>query len=189
MKSSSHSRRIIGITGPFGSGKTTAANILKKYGYFVTTLSSPLEEEAKKRNLPLTRKVLQDLGNELRSKEGSGILMKIAIESSDAEKLVVDGLRNIGEIEELRKHGNSVVLAIIADKRVRYKRLKKLKRREELTPELFNELDLRDLGVNEKITGLQTAFCISLADAFIDSNESLEQFEKDIEKFVVNYDR
>ena len=188
MKSSKSSRRIIGITGPFGSGKTTASNVFKKFGYSVTTLSKPLEEEAVRRGLPLTRKVLQDLGNEMRAEQGSGILMKKALESNNSDKLVVDGLRNIGEIEELRKNEGSVVLAIVADKQVRFERLKKLTRRENLTPELFNKLDLRDLGVNEKMTGLQTAFCIALADFFLDSNETIGKFEADIEKFIKKYD-
>jgi dephospho-CoA kinase len=46
---------------------------------------------------------------------------------------------------------------------------------------------LRDLGVNEKITGLQTALCIALADVYIDSNGILEEFESDLEKFIKSY--
>ena len=57
-------RSLIGITGAFGSGKTTAAQYLEDKGYTVVVLSKPLEEEAIKRKLPMTRKTLQDIGNE-----------------------------------------------------------------------------------------------------------------------------
>lgn len=181
------SPNIIGITGPFGSGKTTASQFFEKKGYKVIALSSFLEEEAKKRKLQITRKVLQDLGNEWRSLYGHGVLMDKALKSARGEqKIVIDGVRNLGELVVLKKK-KGIVLAVIADRKVRYDRLKNLKRREKLTPALFEKLDLRDIGVNEKITGLQTAFCIALADVFIDSNTGMEDFEKKLEIFLKKY--
>lgn len=183
-------QHIIGITGAFGSGKSTAANFLEAKGYKKIYLSSYLEQEAKKRNLPLTRKVLQDLGNEFREKEGNGVLMEKALaDVRDEEKIVIDGLRNLGEIEELKKAKNAVVLGIVADRDIRFARLKNLKRREKLDEALFYKLDLRDLGVGEKITGLQTAFCISLADVYIDSNSGLDGFYKKLEVFLQEYEK
>jgi len=179
--------QIIGLTGAFGSGKSTAAAFFKQHGFRIVILSSFLEEEAVLRKLPVTREVLQDIGNELREKHGSGILMKMALRNVGSdEKIVIDGLRNLSELEELKSHGGSLV-AIVADRNVRYERLKNLKRREKLTPELFTKLDLRDLGVNEKMTGLQTAFCIAYADYFIDSNEGLDRFREKIEVFITKY--
>jgi dephospho-CoA kinase len=43
--------RVIGITGPFGSGKTTASHFFEKKGYKIISLSSFLEEKALKRGL------------------------------------------------------------------------------------------------------------------------------------------
>lgn len=45
-------RFIIGITGAFGSGKSTAASYFKEKGYHVVSLSSLLEDEAKKKKSP-----------------------------------------------------------------------------------------------------------------------------------------
>lgn len=178
---------IIGITGPFGSGKTTASEYFQKKGYKVVVLSSFLEAEAKKRKLPITRKTLQDLGNEWRKLYGYSILMEKALKSAKhEEKIVIDGIRNVGELE-LLKRKKGTLLAIVADRKVRYERLKNLKRREKLTQALFEKLDLRDLGINEKITGLQTAFCIALADVFIDSNTGIQDFQKKLENFLKQY--
>ncbi len=181
-------RSIIGITGAFGSGKSTAATLIEREGYKKVYLSSYLELEAKKRKLPLTRKVLQDLGNEMRESQGSGVLMQRALQDLRNEnKIVVDGLRNLGEVTVLKKQKGSVLLSIMADREVRFNRLRLLKRREKLTPKLFERLDLRDLGVNEKITGLQTAFCIALADVYIDSNSTMDVFEAKILNFLNKY--
>lgn len=188
MKSSRISKRIIGIAGAFGSGKTTAANYFLKKGYAVIALSEPLEKEAIKRKLPITRKVLQDIGNEWREKYGSGILATKALEAVKSKnKIVIDGLRNLGEVDVLRKK-NGILLSIVADRDVRFERLRKLKRREKLTKDLFKSLDLRDLGVDEKITGLQTGLCIALADVYIDSNSDVKDFERKLDKFLAKYE-
>jgi len=185
-----HPKYIIGLTGPFGSGKSTAASFFKSKGYEVAILSKPLEEEAVRRNLPITRKNLQDIGNEWRKKFGSGILVKKAIEGLfEKDKVVIDGLRNIGEINEIRQYKNSLIIAVIADRKVRLNRLKNLKRREKLTKALFDQLDSRDLGIGEKDTGLQVAFCIALADRFIDSNAGLSEFKNKLEKLLDKYER
>lgn len=189
MKSLKAQRYIIGVTGPFGSGKSTAASFFESQGYKKIYLSFYLEQEAEKRGLKITRKVLQDIGNELREKFGNGYLMKKALSSlKDEKKVVIDGIRNLGEIEEIRKYKNSLVVAIIANRDVRLKRLKKLKRREKLTKDLFDSLDSRDLGVGEKMTGLQGAFCLALADVFIDSNGDLKAFNSKLKKFLKEYE-
>lgn len=181
---------IIGITGAFGSGKTTAASFFREKDYKVVVLSQILEEIAKKRKLSITRKNLQDIGNEIRLKSGAGSLIKQVLKKYASEKkLVIDGLRNYEEIVELKKIKGSVLLGIIADRDVRFERLKNLKRREKLTKELFEKLDLRDLGVGERITGLQTAICIALADFYIDSNINIKTFYKNLSKFLNDYER
>ncbi len=176
---------VIGITGAFGSGKSTAASFFVSKKYKLITLSSFLEEEVQNRNLPNTRKVLQDIGNEWRKDYGSGILAKKAIENTKNHKLIViDGIRNIGEVEELRKSKNFILVAVISDRAIRFNRIKNHKKREKLTWELFNKLDYRDLGLNEKSTGLQVAFCTAIADVYIENNENIEVFKEKLEEFI-----
>lgn len=175
---------IIGITGAFGSGKSTAASFFESKGFKKIILSSFLEEEARKCRVgKITRKTLQDIGNEWRKKYGSGVLAKKALalfKKDKTDRCVIDGIRNVGEIDELRKNDAFVLLAIIADRRIRFERLRKLKRRELLTWELFTKLDRRDLGLGQKKTGLQVAACIALADVFIENNGSMGDFKKKI---------
>lgn len=180
--------QVIGITGTFGSGKSTAAAFLESLGFEKLTLSSFLELEAKKRKAKkITRRLLQDIGNEWREKYGKGVLAKIAIESikdSGNKKYVIDGIRNTGEIEAFKKETDFTLIGIIADRNVRFERLKKLKRREDLTPELFFKLDCRDLGLGQKTTGLQVAFCFALADYFIENNSTITNLKNRLSKFL-----
>lgn len=179
---------LLGITGAFGSGKTTASSLFVERGFTKISLSSFLEAELQKeRDQAITRKALQDKGNELRHTYGAGILAEKALEQIDhdqREHVVIDGIRNLGEIEALRKHPSFLLLAIVSNRKVRFDRLKTAPRREDLTWELFTKLDYRDLGVGEKDTGLQTGMCIALADVFVDNNSSLDAFEQKLGKVL-----
>lgn len=178
---------VIGITGAFGSGKSTAAQFFEKEGFVQIALSSFLEEEAHKRQLPITRKVLQDIGNEWREQQGKGILATLALEKvtrDHVEKVIIDGIRNVGEIEVLRKEAEFVLLAIVADRKVRFERLSKIKRREDLTWDLFTKLDYRDLGIESSERGLQVASCIALADSYIENNAGKEAFLERLQRFL-----
>ena len=154
---------LIGITGGFGSGKSTAASFFESRGFKKIILSLFLEEEARRRGFKkITRKILQDIGNEWRKKFGHGILAEKAVNYIKKEKIkkaVIDGIRNSGEVKKFKKEKNFVLLAIITDKKNRFERLKNLKRREKLTWELFKKLDRRDMGLGQKQTGLQVLAC------------------------------
>ena len=179
--------KVIGITGGFGSGKSTAASFFESKGYRKITLSQFLEEEVGKRGLLITRKNLQDIGNEWREKFGSGILAKKALEfalNSKARKVVIDGIRNTGEIRELEKE-EFVLVAIEASEKIRFERLKNLKRREKLTWELFQKLDDRDMGEENSDAGLQLRRCMEMADTRVKNEGSLEEFEKKLGELAI----
>lgn len=173
---------IIGITGAFGSGKSTATKFFESKGYSQIVLSSFLEMEANKRgNVSITRKLLQDIGNELREKEGKGILAKKAllyVQEKQWKNVIIDGIRNLGEIEELRKSGNFILVGIVADRNVRFARLQKMKGTDAMSQEIFTTLDYRDLGIGETESGLQVAYCLAFADYFIENNNDEQMFIK-----------
>lgn len=182
---------IVAITGPFGSGKSTAASFFETKGFKKIVLSEFLEEEAVRRGEKVTRKVLQDIGNQWREKFGSFVLTKKALEKAKEgglEKIVIDGIRNISEIEFLKKNGNVKLIAVVSNKKNRFERSKKRKKREEMTWELFEKLDDRDRGIGEKETGLQVDRCIKLADFLIENNKTEIEFNKELEQLVKSYE-
>ena len=180
--------QIIGITGAFGSGKSTAAEILKNLEFTKISLAQFLEEELENREEnKITRHLLQNLGNEWRERFGPEILAKKAIElikRQKIEKAVVEGFRNKFEIEEFRKCSNFKLIGVVVNRRIRFERLKKLKRREKLNWKLFNKLDNRDLGIGEGKNGLQVAICLALSDIFIENNHGLSELKNKIQAAV-----
>jgi len=60
---------IIGLTGTMASGKDAVADILKKKGFICLSLSDEVREEAKNRQIELTRENLQILGDEKRIRQ------------------------------------------------------------------------------------------------------------------------
>lgn len=179
--------KIIGVTGAFGSGKSTAALFFEKKGFKKYILSQFLEKEARKRGIEnITRKILQDIGNELREKFGSAILAEYVldeIKKNGIEKTVIDGIRNAAEIEALKKSAEFNLIAIISTKEKRFERLKKLKRRENLTWEIFESLDSRDAN-DGNIKGLQVNKCIEMADVKIENNGTEEEFENKLKNYA-----
>ena len=179
---------LIGITGGFGSGKSLAASFLESKGFKKITLALFLEEEAGRHGFKeITRTILQDIGNEWRKTFGNGVLAEKAVDYIKKEKIkkaVIDGIRNVGEVKRLRKEKNFILLAIIADKKIRFERLKNLKRREKLTWKLFQKLDKRDMGLGQKQTGLQVLACLRKADYYIKNNKSLDEFKNNLAEFL-----
>ena len=95
---------LIGLTGRIAGGKGVISDFFKENGFEYLSLSQEVREEAKKRGMVLERKTLQDIGNLMRIEEGSASLAKRIIKKMDETKdYVIDGIRNSGEVEELRK--------------------------------------------------------------------------------------
>ena len=156
---------LVCLTGMPGAGKSTIAEGLKPKGYEIINLGNAVREEAKKRNLDPTRENLGKLMLELRENNGAGAiaeLVKPTIESSNANVLLIDGVRSNDEIKVLRKLGIVKLLAIHASTDTRFNFLQKRGRSDDpQTKEHFNERDDRELGVGVSNSIALSDFAIS----------------------------
>ena len=159
------SKLLVCLTGMPGAGKSTIADGLKPKGYEIINLGNAVREEAKKRNLDPTRENLGKLMLELRENNGSGAIAELAkpiIESSNANVLLIDGVRSNDEIQVLRKLGTVKLLAIHASTDTRFNFLQKRGRSDDpQTKEHFNERDDRELGVGVSNSIALSDFAIS----------------------------
>jgi dephospho-CoA kinase len=99
--------------------------------------------------------------------------------------VIIDGIRNPGEVEYLKKKfgKNFVLIAVDAPKELRFKRL--LERKKEGDPktfEEFNEIDETDNGKNQPEYGQRVGECLKLADYLIINDGSLDELNKKLEK-------
>jgi len=182
--------KIIGLTGTIGSGKYVVRDYLKqKFNCFYIKISDVLRNETEKKRGKLDRKTLQDSGDEMRRKYGNYILAKVAIEYLPRNKqlIVIDGIRNPGEVDYLKKTFSKdfVLIAIDSLPELRFERLKQRGRPDDpKTWEEFLEMDARDQGVNQPDYGQQTRKCMDIADFNIKNDGNLEEFQATIAELV-----
>lgn len=176
---------IIGISGSIAAGKETLTEFLRKKGFIYIETRKILEEELEKRNLELTRENLQNIGDELRKREGVGVLMKRILDKIDIKKnYIIDSIRNSGEVDFLRKAVKDFVLiGIDAPQKLRFERImKRGKPGDPKTWKDFLKMDERDFFDKTNPMGQQTGKCIKIADFVIINDGSLEDSMKKIEK-------
>lgn len=95
---------IIGISGSYSSGKDTAADYLvEKYGFEHHSLSNEIRIVLRERSEEPSRDNMMRVGNELRAEHGSGVLAERTLKRIKTEKVLVSSIRNLGEIEVLKK--------------------------------------------------------------------------------------
>lgn len=180
--------KVIGLTGTLSSGKETVREILEKnLSSYSVVLSSLLREEAlAKQGIKITREIRQNLGNELRKQYGADVLVKIAVSFMQKNKdfLIIDGIRNPGEVDFLRsKFGDDFkLIAVDAPQQIRFERMNERRREGDPTTwEEFLRLDERDQGKDEPEYGQQVKKCVEMADITVQNDGDLEDLQKKVE--------
>jgi len=176
---------IIGLTGRNASGKTEVANYLQKRGFRYYSLSDAIRDEIKRRGREITREVLIEVGNELRTRFGAGILAeRIAEQLRHEGDYVVDSIRNPTEVEVLRKRKDFVLLAVKAAQDVRFER-SRMRGREGATQsfEQFVDEESRELDSSDPMSQ-QLIATERLADLVVQNNSSLEDLHRALDELM-----
>jgi dCMP deaminase len=177
--------KYIGLTGYMGSGKGEIVKMLEKRGYKYISLSDAVRSEATKRGLEHTRENLQCTGNDLRNSHGAGALgMKIREEvaKESQDKWVIDGIRNPGESNELRKLPGLQIIGVSADQDILVKRIETRNREGKMmTKEEIIERIKKEQGIGEPPEGQQVKKCLDASDYMILNEGTLEELEGKLE--------
>lgn len=180
MHDLNHKKLVIAVSGTLCSGKGLVAQILKSKGCDTDTFSSIIKDELISKNIEVNRKNLQDEGNRLRKEFGGKVLAeRLLLKYKDSPKpLVIDGLRNVGEIEYLKKHSNFFLIGVDAPIETRYKFTQRRRgEKDGVDYDAFVALDNRDRGVNEPANGQQVGMCLTHADFLIYNDEEFIHLE------------
>jgi dephospho-CoA kinase len=156
---SENKRLIICITGMPGAGKSTVASLLHRDGFAVVTMGDVIREEAKRKNLEMSDSNLGNLMLNLRKNMGPAavaylILKKMQREANVTDGIVIDGIRNVAEVNVLKKMGQVKLLAVHASADMRYKHIKERSRSDVAID--HNDFRIRDkreldIGISEAI--------------------------------------
>lgn len=182
---------VIGFTGAFGSGCTTAAKHLRdERGFKFLALSSSLRALWSKEHPTSEPKRfdLQKLGDQLRQQSGLGVLVDKTLEESKDEdrRLVVDGIRNLGEINRLRDiFGYRFTLfSILSSPDARWSRISSKYTDNKLTRDDFDDDDERDRD-EDTMYGQQVELCLDKADILLNNQDSVSL--GDFRKKILDY--
>lgn len=143
---------VIGLAGMPGAGKSMVVKVAKESGYSVVVMGDVVREEAERRSLEPSPENLGKIMLELRRIEGEVVIAKRCIpkiEKAMQQKIVVDGVRSLSEVEEFKKcFPRFTLVAVHASPETRFKRLFRRKRSDDpKNRKLFHERDMRELTV------------------------------------------
>ena len=174
--------RIVAITGMPGAGKSTAAQALVKQGWKRVVMGDVIRSETRRRGLEPNARNTGEVMRSLREERGEAAVADLCLETiakMGADKVVVDGIRSVAEVDAFRKRADVMLVAVDASPTRRFELLKERGRSDDpLSREMFEQRDLRELGV-----GIGEA--IALADATV-SNEfaTTDELESQMTKVV-----
>lgn len=171
--------KAIAFTGLPGSGKSEAVRIAEKVGIKVVRMGDEVRAEVARRKLEFNDENLGKVASEMREKEGMDVWAKRCLDRLKENITVIDGIRNIEEVETFRKNiDDFVLIAIHASPKTRYNRLIKRGREDD-------SLSIEDLKKREeRELGWGIGNVVAMADIIIINEESLDEFRKKIKKIL-----
>ncbi len=178
---------IIGLAGMYASGKDSVAEHLVENGSTHFSLSDMLREELRRRGIDITRENLIDVGNELRSKHGHGVLGKRALEKikEGTGDFVVSSIRHPAEAKELMQHGHFFLVDVRAPIKTRFKWIKKRDR--ENDPKTLSELKAKEkLESQKEGPGQQLTNTMKLAKFVLSNDSTLKKLQDKTDRLVVD---
>lgn len=168
---------IIAIVGMCGAGKSVASDILEGLNFKKVYFGGVTMEKMKEQGIEVTPENEKIMRESLRSEYGMGayaiILLPRIMELAKDNDVVLDGLYSWDELKILREElGDKLtVIAVVADKKLRYDRLSV----REFRPLTNEEAMKRDIA---EIENIAKAGPIAYADYYIDNNHDLESYKK-----------
>ena len=183
--------KIIAFVGLAGSGKSSAVEYLTEKGYPKIYFGGIMYNEMRKAGIqPGDWEPEQKFREELREKEGKGVIAKRAVEEAHdlmkagQHRIIFDGLYSWSEYKVL-KHAfpgdEMTILAIVTSKHLRKQRMAHRPER----PMTSEEVDERDWT---EIENLEKGGPIAIADYFIHNDGNLEKLYQQLDNVLAGID-
>ena len=177
--------KIIAFVGLAGAGKSVAVDYVTEKGYPKVYFGGVVLDAMTKAGIERTQENEKTFRDELRAREGKDFVAKRIIDQirdligSGQHRIVADGLYSWTEYKALKHEfpGEIIVIAIVAPRRLRHRRL--LNR--PVRPLSQYEADQRDW---DEIENLEKGGPIAIADHYIINDGSFEHLYKQVDKML-----
>ena len=185
----------IGISGTLLSGKGTLENIiLDNYNAYSSSTSEIARKATKKRlgREDILRQDIVETANALRKKKGPGILAEMALNhiatlDKKYDVIIIDGLRNPGEVKILRGllGGYFSLIFVDAPRKLRYKR-SVARGREGAASQTFEEFEAEDEKEMRSDNPWEINFeqCKMRANKSIENTGTVEELKKEVMTYI-----
>lgn len=179
--------KIIAFVGLAGSGKSSAVEYLTEKGYPKVYFGGIMYNEMRKAGIaPGDWEPEQKFREELREKEGKGVIAKRAVDeahnlmNAGQHRIIFDGLYSWSEYKVL-KHAfpgdEMTVVAIVTPKHLRKQRMANRPER----PMTSEEVDERDWS---EIENLEKGGPIAIADYFVNNDAGLDRLHTQLDDLL-----
>ena len=175
---------ILGFVGPLASGKDACKKYLEeKYGASSHRFSTMLRDILKRIYIPASRQNIQDISLDLRTRFGSDIMARVIAEdvkNDDNEFIVVDGVRRMDDIINLKNVEGFYLIGINASEEIRYERMKL--RNENIGDDKKTFAQFREDGQRE--AELEIPLVMSNASFTINNDGSFDDLYKQVNEII-----
>lgn len=178
-------KTIIGITGAIGSGKDTVADyISEKLKIPAFQISQPLKDLARDRDIEPLRENLIKLGNEVFQEKGPNFFVEVLISKAPENLLIISGTRIPSVLEYMRNNYNLILLGVIADPEIRFKR-------SALRGKLGEAKNFEEFMESERIensppNAQRISECLEMADYTIENNGDMQALFEKVDQFLIS---
>ena len=155
---------VIAITGMSGSGKSLLASFFRQHSLSVIHGGQLIIDAMVARGIDITPHNERKFREDIRAKRGKAILAEMSLPSINnallvSKHVIIDSLYSLSEYKTLKSAFglDFIVLAVVAPKQMRYKRLQARHER----PLTLSEAEERDLA---EVEGIEKGGPIALAD-------------------------
>lgn len=174
--------KIIAFVGLTGSGKSSAADYLTSKNYPKVYFGGIVLDAMTEAGLEHTQENERPFREELRLKEGNDFVVDRIVKQlrglidAGQRRIVADGIYTWTEYKVMKREfpGELTVVAIVAPKRLRHRRLTQ----RPVRPLTQNEANLRDWA---EIENLEKGGPIAIADSYIINDGNLDKLYADID--------
>ena len=178
-------RKLICVTGLPGAGKSVFCDVGKELGYDIIIMGDQIRKEARNRGLKNNSEILSKLMIELRKEKGKNAVAEMCkeeINKLENNKVIIDGIRNIEEVELFMKIGEVKIILIRNTSEKRMRLLQERKRSDApINIEEFKKRDEKELKIGIKEV-------MKKADIIIDNIDlSKEEFEEKTRLIINNF--
>jgi dephospho-CoA kinase len=180
-------RKVLGIVGMPGSGKSEAANIGREYGFDIVVMGDMIRREVARRHLEPTPENVGRIMLELRQQHGPAIVAQLCLQhiaNTSSDSIIIEGIRSMAEVTEFKnRFPHFIVLSIHSSPTTRLQRILNRGRSDDANNhQFFTERDQRELQV-----GIGSV--IALADYVVINEGTLHEFHTQIHQFYEGRNR